>query len=472
MNNKLFQIIPAAALMAISLSACSDSENEPAGGSNDSEMSTSTDCYIFATSVQDGEQTVGVLLSGNSLEDGVISPINNGTKNDGATEWVFVNNKYLYALTYNQQNAGTTRSYILGENGQMAARSAEYKVSRFSSYGIFNNKIITASTGSGLSEYADAAGNLPKMFLLTYLDVESETGTASDSKANKANLMAEDFLGNGEYVTLSGFLQADNELYSAVIPMGLSPYGAAIDGGRYILSGNEDLVKTESGGSNSGAYVKGELQGTQYPNECNVVIFDDENLNGKRIITTDKISYACGRYKSQYYQTIRQAENGDIYVFSPAFAKTLTDPRQQTTLDAGVVRIKKGATDFDSNYYYNIESLSGGRTFQRCYNAGGSNFLLTMYSAKLTSNQQVANQLALFNGETGKFTYVTGIPAQEQISDFSKTVYAENGYVYIAISTSDNYPTVYKINTSTGVATAGVTLQVATVSAIGKMSQL
>jgi hypothetical protein len=463
MNNKHLNIIPAMAFLAVSLTACSDSD-EPTNGANNGTGTTANTAFIFATSVQDGDKTANVLLSGSDIDSGVISPINNGLVNDGATEWVYFNNRYLYALTYNQQNAGTTRSYVLGSDNQPVARSAEYKVSRFSSYGTYGKYIITASTGNGLSEYADAEGNLPKMFLLS--------STSSDSKANKDNLMSENFLGDGEYVTLSGFLEADNKLYSAVIPMGLSPYGASIDGGRYILAGNEDLIKTESGGTSSSAYVKGELQGTQYPNKCSVAIFDNETLSGKRIITTDKISYACGRYKSQYYQTIRQAENGDIYVFSPSFAKTLADARQQTTLDAGVVRIKKGATNFDENYYYNIEQLSNGRTFQRCLNAGGSCFLLTMYSTALTSNQQVANRLAIFNGETGKFTYVTGLPNQDSISDFSKTVYAANGYCYIAVMTSTDYPTIYKIDTATGVATAGVQLKVATVSALGMLTQL
>ena len=37
--------------------------------------------------------------------------------------------------------------------------------------------------------------------------------------------------------------------------------------------------------------------------------------------------------------------NGDIYVFSPSYAKTMTDPRQQTNLPAGVVRIPNGSED-------------------------------------------------------------------------------------------------------------------------------
>ncbi len=42
--------------------------------------------------------------------------------------------------------------------------------------------------------------------------------------------MSENFLGNGEYVTLAGILERNNKLYSAAIPMGLSQYGSATDG--------------------------------------------------------------------------------------------------------------------------------------------------------------------------------------------------------------------------------------------------
>ena len=40
------------------------------------------------------------------------------------------------------------------------------------------------------------------------------------------------------------------------------------------------------------------------------------------IAKTDKIGYACGRMRSQYYQTIWAADNGDVYVFSPGYGRT------------------------------------------------------------------------------------------------------------------------------------------------------
>ena len=150
--------------------------------------------------------------------------------------------------------------------------------------------------------------------------------------------------------------------------MGLSQYGCMQrdEAGNYkwVLPGNEDLIKTESGGSGSSAYDKDELQWTQYPDECWVAIFDDETLTTKKLIKTDRISYAAGRNRSQYYQMIWEAGNGDIYVFSPSYAKTMSDSRQQTTRPAGVVRIPAGSEEFD-NYYCNIETQSNGRSFLR-----------------------------------------------------------------------------------------------------------
>lgn len=463
-----------AAMIAVSLAACSDSDDTVGDVTPDNPdvpgVTTGAEAFALATSLPDGEQTANVLLTSQSLTEGSVSAINNGLVNDGATEWVFYGNKYLYALTYNQGNAGTTRSYVLNSDGQMKARPAEYKVTRFTSFGKFGDYILSASTGDGLAEYADANGNLPKMFLLTYLDVEKETATQSDSK-NTANFMSENLFGNGEYAMLSGFLESGGKLYSAAIGMGLSPYGSAIDGGKYILAGNEDLVKQESGGTGSGAYVKGELQGTQYPDECWVAIFDNEKLDGRKLIKTDKISYACGRYRSQYYQSIWAADNGDIYVFSPSYAKTVTDPRQQTKLDAGVVRIKAGATDFDPTYYYSIEAQSGGKSFLRCWHAGGNYFLLRMYDRPFSEKGYVATELAIFNGDTGKLTFVSGLPATDTITDFGKMPYVEGGNIYMPVMTSDGYPAIYKINPATATATKGLSVEVSTVTAVGKMCE-
>ena len=458
MNKKNF-IYSLLVVSVMALVACDENNN-----SNTPPINTAEGAYVIASSVTASGNTSYVLLTSDKLDDGSVSAVNNGLVNDGATYWVFYRNKYLYGLTYNQGNAGTTRSYIMGDNG-IEARAAEYAVRRFTTYGIYDKYIMTTSTGDGPSEYADVNGYIPQSFLVSWLDVVGETYITNDTRQEIYN--AENFLGNGEYVTLAGLLESNGKLWSVAVPMGLSQYGVKDGNGRWVREGYADLIKTEAGGSGSGAYEKDELQWTQYPDECWVAIFDDETLSSKKLIRTDKISYACGRNKSQYYQTIWAADNGDIYVFSPSYAKTMSDVRQKTTLDAGVVRIKAGTQEFDPNYYYNIESQTDGKSFLRCWHIADDYFLMLMYDRPLTESGFTANQLAVFKGETGQLTYVDGMPETEKISSFGNAIYNENGKVYVTVTTTDGYPSIYVINPTTATASKGVTVEATQINGVG-----
>ena len=458
MKKKIF-IYTVLVASAMAFVACDENNN-----SNTPPADTAEGAYVIASSVTASGNTSYVLLTSDKLDEGSVSAVNNGLVNDGATYWVFYRNKYLYGLTYNQGNAGTTRSYIMGDNG-VEARAAEYAVRRFTTYGIYDKYIMTTSTGDGPSEYADENGYIPQSFLVSWLDVEGETYVTNDTRQEIYN--AENFLGNGEYVTLAGLLESNGKLWSVAVPMGLSQYGVKDGNGRWVRDGYADLIKTEAGGSGSGAYEKDELQWTQYPDECWVAIFDDETLSSKTLIKTDKISYACGRYKSQYYQTIWAADNGDIYVFSPSYAKTMKDVRQKTTLDAGVVRIKAGTKEFDPNYYYNIESQTGGKSFLRCWHIADDYFLMLMYDRPLTESGFTANQLAVFKGEIGQLTYVDGMPETEKISSFGNAVYNENGKVYVTVTTTDGYPSIYVIDPTTATASKGVTVEATQINGVG-----
>ena len=418
----------ATAMAGLTLTACDD---DPSTGGDDGGDDDNNAEYVIAASVTASGNTTNVLVNAESLDEGTVTTINNGVVNDGATYWVFFKEQYLYALTYNQGEAGGTRSYIMDASGELKKRSAEFGVKRFTTYGIYDKYIMTSSTGDGPTEWNDENGYTPKVFLLSYLDPAAETFTTNDTQ-NKAYL-SENFLGTGEYVTLSGMLEHNNKIYTAAVPMGLSQYGTKDQNGKWVLPGNEDLVKKESGGSNSSAYKKDELQWTQYPNECWVAIFDDATMTSKKLIKTDKISYAAGRMKSQYYQMIWAADNGDVYVFSPSFAKTMTDARQKTTLPAGVVRIPSGSTEFD-DYYCNLEALTNGNSFLRSWHIADDYFMLLMYDRPLTETGYVANQLAIFKAGDKKLTYVTGLPSTDQISGFGNEPYVEKGNAYVTVT--------------------------------------
>lgn len=454
----------ASILPAMALCACSEND-EPGQSGSDVKVDGK---YVFATTVKSSNGTTYDLITGETLDNGELTTVDNGLVNDGATQWVFHKN-YLYALSYNQGNAGTTRSYILNEGGEMEARPIEYSISRFSSYGTYNDYILTMSTGDGPSALADKQGYLPKTLLLTYLDVVNETSRKNDTSSGAYSM--ENFLGNGEYVTLSGAEQSGSKLYCGAIPMGLSQYGVAFENRKWVRPGFEHLVHNEAGGSGSGSYKAGELVGTQYPDECWVAIYDNESMTKPTLARTDKISTPCGRYRSQYYQTIWAADNGDIYVFSASYAKTMTDPGQKTKLPAGVCRIPAGSTTFD-DYYCNIEAQTpgGNRSFMRCWPAGGNSFIMVMYDRPLTEKNPAAIELAIFDATSKKLTYVTGLP--ENVTSIGKTVYTGNGNVYIPVNVENENPAIYVINPATAKAVKGVSIKATEINGFGFMSPI
>ena len=448
-------------LAGVAFSSC-DSNDEPTN--NEEENNESSSAFVIAATANGANY----LVTSDALASGTVTTANNGVTTESGSFWIYYKDKYLFRLVYNQGSAGISSSYILNKQGTVVERDNTYEIKRFTSYGTFGDYVITSSTNSLSDEYADENGYLPKGFAFSYLNVENET-----YKSNQDVIFSENYLGNGEFVTLAGILEANGKVFSAAVPMGLSQYGVKANDGAFVKY--PDLVKTESGGSSSSAYVAGELQWTQYPNEAWVAIYTDEKLENPKLIKTDKISYACGRSRSQYYQTIWAADNGDVYVFSPSYAKTMTDDKQKTTLPAGVVRIKSGTETFD-DYYCNLEALTGGNSFLRCWHLTEDYFLLLMYDIPFTdatfnSTTTTASKLAIFKGGSKALTYVTGLPSTEVIKSFANTPYTENGTTYIAVTTTDgSYPAIYGINPKTAVATKGVTVESESINALGKLT--
>ena len=463
----LFTGMLAMAASGVFLTSCSDDEN--AGGGSASGGVNKP--YVIALTASGSGTTADILTTAESLEGEIQA---SGLVNDGASYWVFHSNKYLYALNYNDGEGGTTFSFVRNPStGALEQRAKEYIITRFTSYGTYGDEIITTSSGEGNPDWADpVTGYIPYVFKVAYLDVVDETsrtnlssGSGSEGVVGDRSYVCEDFLGNGEYVTLAGIEQVGAKIYSAAVPMGLTQYGCQqfADEGRtqykYVRPGYEDLVKTEDGGSNSSAYKKGELQWTQWPDECWVAIFADNSLTEKKLLRTDRISYACGRMKSQYYQMVWATDDGRyVYVISPSYAKTMADARQQTSLPAGVVRIDTQTEQFD-DYYCNLEQLSPDG-IQRSWYIGGGDFLFLMYDAPITSADKTANRLAVFNADEKTLTPVSGLPAD--VSGFGKAPYFEDGVAYVSVNTESGYPAVYRIEPSTGVALKALTVNGAT----------
>lgn len=83
-----------------------------------------------------------------------------------------------------------------------------------------------------------------------------------------------------------------------------------------------------------------------------------------------------------------------------------------------------------------------------------------MYDRPLTEKGFAATDLAVFDADAKKLTFVNGLPAN--ISSIGKTVYAKNGSVYVSVNVTDGSPAIYRINAATAQATKGLTVDKAT----------
>lgn len=361
------------------------------------------------------------LVVANSLDEGTVSTQGNGTEVIGGTYWVYKGLDYVFALVYNKGGAGTGASYYLGADGKMKEKYT-YTYNRITSYGTWGDKVVTVSTGD--SKITDEDQNVAQALLFNYLD-------ATDGSQEEGTLLAENYLGNGEKVSWAGLVEANNKIYTSVIPMGMSKYG--IKKWPEAVTDQELVTKTD-GGSGSGAYTAGVIPSTQYPDNAYVAIYSGTNFNETPVIAkTDKIGYACGRMRSQYYQTIWAADNGDVYVFSPGYGRTAvssSDLKKVTgQKPSGAMRIKAGATDFDPDYYVNFEEIGTKHPIFRCWHISEDYFLLQLYKKGAEDmigggrNADVS-ELAVFKAEDKMIMPVTGLPAN---CKFGGEPYGEKG---------------------------------------------
>ena len=206
-------LLAALPLMACCLFPACSEENDPiVGGGEGNEPVTPTEeafsRYVVATSTTASNSTTYSLLTAKEVDKGNISALGNGLLNDGATQWIFFGDKYLYALNYHQGNAGTTASYILNADSAMEKRAMEYNVRRFTTYGTYDHYIMTTSTGDGPTDWADENGYVPQSFLISYLDVEAEAYSTNDTQ-NEAYLSENFLLGSRPHGIKSIWLYAE-----------------------------------------------------------------------------------------------------------------------------------------------------------------------------------------------------------------------------------------------------------------------
>ncbi|MDR2681404.1 MAG: DUF4374 domain-containing protein [Tannerella sp.] len=375
---------------------------------------------IVATPEGSTSEGADYLLQTGSLTEGSITTVGAGLEQDGYRYFVFHKNK-AFSLLYGQGNPGAVTTYALDENGVLKYFS-NLQTETVQVFGTYGDELILmkcprqGDANAGI--YRVDAVN-PQILSTSYVDVVQ-------------------LAGNGERAHFSGVFQVDNKIYA--------PY--------FCVKG-----------------VAGQVFHSDYTDSTWVAVFSYPDMNLEKVIKDDRTSY-IGYYFAQ--RGLTQVEDGDVYAFSTATTGDAASGVVASTKPSAAVRIKKGTSEFDRNYFFNIQEKSGGYHLDRAFYLSGTKFLLTMYPDKTVAPIYGSNTLkfAIVDVVAQSFTWVTGMPEPEQLVHVSRLPYVEEDGTSVAfgITVADEYPHVYTIDVATAKATKGLEVISGCITSIGKLT--
>ncbi|WP_034242301.1 DUF4374 domain-containing protein [Aquimarina atlantica] len=156
---------------------------------------------------------------------------------------------------------------------------------------------------------------------------------------------------------------------------------------------------------------------------------------------------------------IEKTENGDIYSFSTS---ALSAGFTSATKPSGILRIKNGATEFDKDYFFDVESApNGGKLFWMDYVGDGKAIARIIIDDTIGSwgvFKETGNffKLVVIDLENKTVTDVQGIPTHA--NRYTSPMYVEDGKAYLS-SYAGTETHVYIVDPKTATATKGAKVQ-------------
>ena len=349
--------------------------------------------------------------------------------------WSFGQNTAV-GLAYKGQTPGIGVSYK--RNGDKLEKITDFQVpSRFTTYGFFDKYFVVNVGGQTLAGQQINGKDRNDGATFIFHNI-SDYKVATQTTIGTLEITKDLGKNNKEIASFSGILDRGNgEFLSSMIY-------------------SERNQPRPGSGSTTAAITK--------LDSIWVAAFD-KNMNLKRIYKSDKLGYSSGRFRSQYISQLGKADNGDVYVFSGHFEKNSTKP-------AGALLIKKDATDFDKDYFFNIDALSGGYPFRSVFHITGAKFLIEFYNDKgeIQTNSPAA-KYAIVDAAAKTLTWVTGLPDPANITNTVGVIaMGYKGKCYLPVAEKNNDAAIYVIDPTTAQAKKGLVVKGAQgIRGIGKI---
>lgn len=396
------------------MSACSDDKNNAPTPDPDPEPGTGTTSRYVVASAPIGSQGVAdYLLTTSDLTKGTISTVGQGIEQDGSYRYYMTHKGKFFSLLYGQGNPGAVTTYTLDDKGELQ------KTSDFQAETV---QVFTTAGDDILTIKVPRSGNESASWFRINAD---QSKIVAEGQINIVNLA-----GNGERAHFTWATQVGDKVFA--------PY-MSIKG------------------------VAPDVFGTANPDSTWIAVFSYPGMTYEKTIKDNRTSF-IGAY---FNNGLAVDENGDVYGFSPASASDAGTP--SSTKPSAFIRIKKGTTEFDQTYFFNVQEKSGGYKIANQTYLGNGKILLYMYGTVNTATG--SKKLAIADLYNQTFTWVTGAPdaiASSSASYNNNTVSDDKKSVYVGINTEAG-SWIYTIDIATAVATQGLKVEGGAITAVLKV---
>ena len=394
------------------------------GCSSDDDSSTNanslqtTSKYVITASPVASEGVADYILTSNSLTEGEVSIVGNGIEQDGTYRYYITNNNKFFSLLYGQGNPGAVTTYQLNEEGNLNKISDFQSETVQSFTNVGDDVLMTKISRNTESPYAD-------WFRLD---------TNSSQFVDQGQINTQDLGPGNELAFFTWMTQVGDKVFAPYMP------------------------------------IKGccnDSFGTMNPDMAYVAVYDYPSMELETVIEDDRTSF-IGRY---FTSGLEVDENGDAYAFSSSIATN--NGEAISTKPSAITRINSGTTEFDENYFFDLEAASGGYYVTAQKYASNGKFVVFMEPNATKGSYTLGKKIAIVDVYTQEFNWVTGTPSAEAITNITSNNYtSEDGStVHIGITT-DQGSYVYNVNVSAAQATQGILVEGGNITAISKLSSV
>jgi len=405
-STKLALLSAVLAFTAFSCSSDSDKPGDTTGGGTD----TGKTKYII-TATTGAAGIADYLLTADDVTTGSITTTGNGLEQDGTYRYYITAQNNFFSLLYGQGNHGAVTTYNLNAEGKLVKKS-DFQAETVHVFAAVNKDILTIKVPrSGAS-------------IASMYKIDAEKSLIIGEAQQDTKKLA----GNGERAFFTWATQVGDKVYMPY----MSIKGDGVDN-----------------------------FGTVNPDSTWVAVYNYPELKLEKVIKDNRTSYLGAYFTNGLFQD----ENGDAYGFSGAIATS--NAVVTSTKPSAVVKIKKGTTEFDKSYFFNVQEKSGGYKISSTSYISKGKFLLLMYGNVGKNNGAVKMAIADVYNQT--FTWVTNAPATLTSVTSRYNITSEDGSsAIVGINTPDgNW--IYSINGSTAVATKGMKVEGGQITAIQKL---